>query len=83
MFGFCSREGSSLAFMAVIGAAITAVVVVLCVPRFAALFPVFVGVIPAERPLVFGSRSADWAIFLFPVVTGFTPTVGLPLVCAH
>ena len=49
MFGFCSREGSSLAFMAVVGAAITAVVVVFCVPRFAALFPVFVGVIPAKK----------------------------------
>ena len=81
MFGFCSREGSAPAFMAVIGAAITAVVVVLCLPRLAAVFPVFIGVIPAERPLVFGSRSANGAKFIFPVVTGFTPSVGLPLVC--
>ena len=80
---FCSREGSSLAFMAVIGAAITAVDVVLCVPGLTALFPVLVGVTPAERPLVFGNQSADWAIFFFPVVTGFTPLVGAPLACVH
>ena len=80
---FCSREGSPLAFMAVIGAAITAVVVVLRVAGLTALFPVFVGVIPAEKPFVFGNRSADWAILLFPVVTGFTLSVGAPLTCVH